>query len=266
MLQSIDQLGRSIELSGIPKRIISLVPSQTELLFDLGLDQEIIGVTKFCIHPKSRVKEKTIIGGTKKINIEKIKLLSPDLIIANKEENNENQIQQLAEQFPLWISDIHNLDEALNMISEIGLITEKSLEAKEICNSINESFESFKNVLPCKKSTVVYLIWKDPYMTVGQDTFIFDMLRRCGYINLPEDSYRYPELTLDQISNLEPNYIFLSTEPYPFSEKHILDFKKLYPNSNVVLVDGEMFSWYGSRLRKAPDYFRSIIQEINSGS
>ena len=247
-------------------RIISLVPSQTELLYDLGLDKQVIGITKFCIHPGNWRSEKNIIGGTKNLNIEKIKSLKPDLIIANKEENEQKQIEALSELFPVWTSDIQNLEDALVMIAEVGLICGKPEAAQTIVNTIKKNFSSLDQSNIDKKITALYLIWKEPYLSVGNDTFIHDMLTRCGFQNCIANQMRYPELSSKQLTELNPDLLFLPSEPYPFSKKHFEEFCKILPNSSIHLVDGEMFSWYGSRLIKACDYFKSILKEVNSTS
>ncbi len=255
-----DQLGNTIELSSSPKRIISLVPSQTELLYDLGLDQEVIGLTKFCIHPDHWFINKQRVGGTKNINIEKIKSLQPDLVIANKEENVKEQIDALREIAPVWVSDVNNLADALAMISSIGEMTGKVSKAKELINNIRNGFQKL-SAINFQLSTA-YLIWKDPYMTIGGDTFINDMLQRCGFPNVFEHLNRYPETSVDQLKTTNCKLLLLSSEPYPFKEQHIEELQQHLPNTKIMLVDGEMFSWYGSRLQYAPAYFAKLISQI----
>jgi ABC-type Fe3+-hydroxamate transport system substrate-binding protein len=257
-----DQLGRTIELKQIPKRIVSLVPSQTELLFDLGLNEEVVGITKFCVHPEHWFKTKTRVGGTKQLHPEKIKELQPDLIIANKEENVREQIEELANHFPVWISDVNNLNDALEMIVSIGKLTNKSSQAKEMAVQINESFNQLQT--PNSKLQTSYLIWKDPYMTIGGDTFINDMLQQSGFQNIFEDQKRYPEISIQQLQSANCQLLLLSSEPYPFKQKHIEELQPLLPNTKIVLVDGEMFSWYGSRLLKAPAYFQQLQNQVLS--
>lgn len=254
-----DQLGREVEISFPPKRIVSVVPSQTELLFDLGLEDEIVGITWFCIHPKEKVKNKTKIGGTKNLKIDKIKLLNPDLIIANKEENEKAQIEELAKNFPVWISDISDFDDSLAMIRQIGEITGKEEKAAFIAEKIKTSFQHIPKAPPLK---TLYFIWKDPYMTVGADTFINFMLDKIGLKNICAAETRYPEISVEKIKELNPDLVLLSSEPYPFKEKHIEELKLLLPDAKILLVDGEMFSWYGSRLLKAPEYLKGFIKEL----
>jgi ABC-type Fe3+-hydroxamate transport system substrate-binding protein len=253
-----DQLGREISFLFPPKRIVSLVPSQTELLFDLGLSDAIAGVTLFCIHPEE-AKQKEKVGGTKKLNLEKIAALRPDLIIANKEENTKEQVEWLSEHFPVWISDIKTLDDSLEMIQNIGALTGKQEAAGKISGEIMHNFESF---MPGPPKRTLYLIWCDPWMSIGSDTFINDILERCGLVNILSQHSRYPELTDDMIRELRPDLILLSSEPYPFKEKHIAEIKNLSPASDIRLADGEMFSWYGSRLLKAGDYLKAFLDAL----
>ena len=237
------------------------MPSQTELLFYLGLESEVVGITKFCVHPLKWFKNKTKVGGTKTLNIELIKELQPDLVIANKEENNREQIELLANIFPVWVSDIKNLNDAMLMISDVGNITNKPFAASKLCEQVAEKFRQLPQQSQLRKKAA-YLIWRKPYMTVNSDTFIHDMLLRCGFENVfANHNSRYPEITIEQLEAAKPDVILLSSEPYPFSEKHIVELKsyKAFKNTNIKLVDGEMFSWYGSRLLYAVDYFKKVI-------
>ncbi|MEP7170536.1 MAG: helical backbone metal receptor [Bacteroidota bacterium] len=244
-------------------KIISTVPSQTELLYDLGLREEVIGITKFCVHPYEWFRTKTRIGGTKNLNIKKIVALNPDLIIANKEENVKEQIEELQKKFKVYISDIKNLDDALKMMDDVGKLINKKDEANKIVEEIKSRFEDFKlQSSKFKVASVIYLIWKNPCMTVGGDTFIHDMIARCGFKNIFGKLKRYPEITSEQISSLKPDFIFLSSEPYPFKEKHIEELKIISPTSKIILVNGEYFSWYGSRLLKAVEYFRELREDL----
>ena len=264
-----DQMGRSVELKQSPERIISLVPSQTELLFDLGLEKEVIGITKFCVHPGHWFHSKTRIGGTKDIRMDIIHQLHPDLIIANKEENNKKQIDELSKHYRVWISDIKTLNDALQMIESIGEITGKSNNARTLINQIKEEFA----ILPQPQTTnyklqienylqTAYFIWRNPYMTAGGDCFINDMMKYCGFKNIFDDLTRYPEITIEQLQNANCQLLLLSSEPYPFKEHHAEELRTQLKSTKIILVDGEMFSWYGSRLAKAPAYFTRLLQQI----
>jgi len=250
----VDQLGQSIHLSGPPRRIISLVPSQTELLFDLGLDDEVVGITKFCVRPSSWSQKKTNVGGTKDFWFDRIDKLVPDLIIGNKEENDREGIERLKARYPVWMSNIITLEHALNMIQALGAITQKESRANQIIEQIRESFDGVRVKSPQR---VLYLIWKGPWMGAGKNTFIHSMLNHMGLLNCLQEE-RYPELSDVTIQELSPDLVLLSSEPYPFRQKHVGLLQQLVPKAKIALVDGEMFSWYGSRLIQAPVYFNSL--------
>jgi ABC-type Fe3+-hydroxamate transport system substrate-binding protein len=247
-----DQLGRTITLDHPASRIISLVPSQTELLDHLGAN--VVGITKFCVHPSAWFREKPHVGGTKKILPDIIAHLHPDLIIAGKEENDRSQIEALTAQYPVWVSDIRNLTDALAMIRSVGELVGKPQKAQSLAAGIEKGFNELQPLTHPLR--VAYFIWRDPWMTVGGDTFIHNMLRRCGFTNLFSSQSRYPAVDPAALTNCD--LILLSSEPYPFRDKHMAEIQNLLPGLAVRLVDGELFSWYGSRLLQAPDYFRSL--------
>ncbi len=254
MPQYQDPTGHSLFVTDSPQRIVSLVPSQTELLFDLQLGERVVGITKFCIHPAEWFRKKNRIGGTKDPHPDRIRVLQPDLIIANKEENRKVDILLLQQEFPTYTTDVNTIPEALEMIQTIGLITGSSEKAGEIISNIKKTLPPAPSAL----KTAAYLIWKDPFMTIGGDTFISEMLAYAGFQNLFAAQKRYPETDIEELSRLAPEFLFLSSEPYPFKEKHQAALQEALPQSKVIIVDGEMFSWYGSRMAKAGDYFREI--------
>jgi ABC-type Fe3+-hydroxamate transport system substrate-binding protein len=254
-----DQLGREIDLPFVPKRIISVVPSQTELLFYLGLTNEVVGITKFCIHPADRFKATTKVGGTKQLDLEKIKSLKPDLIIANKEENERGQLEKLIKHYPVWISDIYDLAGALEMVERVGLIVGRKTEATALSSSITQGFAGLNIV--SLNLRVAYFIWRKPYMLAGSNTFIDSMLRNCGLQNAFKLE-RYPEIDAKMLADAKPDIVLLSSEPYPFKQKHIEEIRNIVPKASIRLVDGEMFSWYGSRLLHAPPYFKALIADL----
>lgn len=238
-------------------RIVSLVPSITESLFDFGLtENEVVGRTKFCIHPKSLVKNVTIIGGTKNLNLEKIKDLKPDLIIANKEENVKLQVEELMSDFKVWVTDIETLEDNQSFLTELGILLNKQNIAEDFNQKISSIFNF--NINSFSKKTA-YLIWKYPYMTIGHDTFIHEILEKIGFENIFKNSKRYPEITVDEMKDAD--YLFLSTEPFPFQQKHIDELQNQLPTQKIILVDGEAFSWYGTHLAKTENYFKSLIED-----
>lgn len=315
-----DQLGNTVDIPFFPQRIVSLVPSQTELLFDLGLDHRVIGITKFCVHPGSWFRSKTRVGGTKSLKNEVIAGLQPDLILANKEENVKEQVNELARHYPVWTSDIHDLESAMDMIERVGGITGCAEKGLEIVGRIRDGFAGLAELhkhagnatshnfsedsthtaataipgdnLPSESEThnntqkpnsantgidslsaknpqsfhkplkTAYLIWRNPFMTIGGDTFIHDMLNRCGLQNIFDDMTRYPEVTIETLRGRQCELLLLSSEPYPFKQNHIDELQEQLPGTKILLADGEMFSWYGSRLLKAPEYFIQLLQKL----
>ncbi len=254
-----DMLGRNLAIKKTLKRIVSVVPSQTELLYDLGLEEEVVGITKFCIHPDEWFHSKTRVGGTKKINQEIILSLQPDIVIANMEENTQSELEELAKHVPVWISDVRNLNDALRMIELLGDLVDKSDEAEKIILKIRTGFDLLKPMAKSQKA--LYLIWRDPFMSVNSDTFIHDMMMRCGLINVSSEAKtRYPQLSPEQVHALNPDLVLLSSEPFPFAEKHIAEIQRLLPKARIGLVDGEAFSWYGSRLTQSAPYFKQLIR------
>lgn len=237
-------------------KIISLVPSITEALFDFGLsEKEVIGRTKFCIQPKNTVQKVEIIGGTKNLNIAKIKSLNPDLIIANKEENVKEQIEELQKDFKVLVTNISNLEDNYYLLKTLGNLLEK----QEIAQKFNlKIYEILAKVSDLEKKKCAYLIWKNPYMTVGFDTFIHDILEKIGFQNIFKNQKRYPEISVEDLKSAD--YIFLSSEPFPFQQKHIDELQKELPDAKISLVDGEAFSWYGTRLAKCESYFQNLVE------
>lgn len=234
------------------RRIVSLVPSQTELLYDLGLDSEVIGITKFCIHPERWQHAKTIVGGTKNVRLDVVESLKPDLIIANREENTKEDVEVLMKKFRVHVTDVSTIDEAYGMMSTVADLT--GTDASKIISQIKDSFLILQRF---EVKRALYLIWKKPWMSAGVDTFISDMMKIAGFENVVGGD-RYPVLSEEEIRTVDPEVVLLSSEPYPFKEQHIDELKKLLPASKVVLVDGEMFSWYGSRMQRSAEYFRKL--------
>lgn len=254
-----DQMGRTVRLPDHPRRIVSLVPSQTELLHTLGLEEEVVGITRFCIHPETWRNTKANVGGTKTPDLQRIRAVQPDLILGNKEENSAESIHLLADSYPVWMSDIVTLGDALDMIVRIGNMTGKESEATIMAAEIQDKFSGLSFQTSSRPPVpALYFIWKDPWMAAGNHTFVNSMLHQAGLLNVAGYLDRYPELPLASWSALRPKVVLLSSEPYPFSEKHLESVQNAFPDSKIFLVDGEMFSWYGSRLLHTPEYFGKL--------
>lgn len=259
-----DQLQREITLGKTPERIVSLVPSQTELLFDLGLENAVVGITKFCVHPYHFKSLKTVVGGTKKVKFDRIRELQPDIILCNKEENTREMVEELEKIAPVHISDIYTITDALELIAQYGKIFSCRTEASRISDKIKYRLRDFEHYIadqPLLK--VAYFIWRTPWMVAGKDTFINHLLELNRFENIYRDKARYPEIELKKIRlEGDPDLVFLSSEPYPFKEEHAFEVGRFTHHAKTVFVDGEMFSWYGSRLVKAFAYFRALRERL----
>lgn len=258
-----DQLNRTVTLPHWPpRRIVSLVPSQTELLYSLGLTDAVAGITKFCVHPPEWFQEKPRVGGTKTLNFDKIDALRPDLLLGNKEENERAQIEQLAGKYPVWMSDVVSLEDALDMIHRVGALVGRTDNARTLVQDIRDAFALHAPPPAWQPRRAAYLIWRKPYMAAAADTFVHHMLRHAGFVNVFSHKTRYPEISLDELGAAAPEHILLSSEPYPFAEKHFPPLQEACPGARIQLVDGELFSWYGSRLLQAPAYFEHLRESL----
>ena len=263
MPQHTDQLNRTIELPANPQRIVSLVPSQTELLHYLGLGDRVVGITKFCIHPEEWYRSKPRVGGTKKYHFDRIEALQPDLIIGNKEENEQEQIEQLMERYPVWMSDIFDLPDALNMIEAIGRLCSREEKAAELRSEIEHRFAQLQPL--AQPLRTAYFIWRKPWMLAGGNTFINTMLQRMGLQNcFADQESRYPEVSEEALAAANPQVLLLSSEPYPFKEQHIAELRAMCPTAEIRLVDGELFSWYGNRLLHTASYLSALAQDLST--
>ena len=260
-LDTTDALGRPVRLAAPPRRVVSLVPSQTELLADLGLDREVVGLTRFCVHPDGWKRRKQIVGGTKTVDVERVRGLEPDLVIANKEENVREQVEAVAAFCPVYVTDVATVADAVAMIRDVGALVGRAGRAGRLADEVEAAFSALP--VPPRPVRALYLIWRDPWMTAGGDTIISDVMGRGGLENVVADRDRYPALTDAEVRALAPDVVLLSSEPYPFRDEHLAEVQALAPGARVALVDGEAFSWYGSRLRRTPPYLRALHAELD---
>ncbi len=282
-----DDLGRSLHLAGPPQRIVSLCPSQTETLFALGLGERIVGLTRYCVHPSAkatpppspsrkgrgeknfpsplwrgggeRVESKVKVGGTKQLDFAAIERLNPDLIIAEKEENRREDVERLSERWPVYVTDVRDFDSALRMIEALGRLCGSAGPAQAMTEQIAARWAAFKPSAISQRT--VYLIWRKPFMVAGSGTYIHSVLERCG-LRSQIAAPRYPELSIADLKRLEPELLLLSSEPYPFREKHVAELAALLPDARIELVNGEMFSWYGVRMLAAADYLEDWLARL----
>lgn len=259
-MKVLDQMNNEVEFHFPPKRVVSLVPSQSEFLTTIGLGERLVGVTKFCIHPESLKTQAQIVGGSKHFHIHKVLALKPDLVIGNMEENSKELIEELAAEVPVFMTRIEDVEDAFDMMIAVGGCCDLAQSAKSMVKVLKTEWQKLKPLQPPKR--VAYLIWKDPWMAAGNLSYINDVLGRLGLINVFDSAAgsRYPEFSLEELSGLKPEEVYLSSEPYPFKEKHLTELQKVLPETTLRLVDGEMFSWYGSRMKPALAYFRELLK------
>jgi len=258
----IDQIQRRIDIDFPPKRVVSLVPSITFLLYRLGLEQEVVGLTRFCKLPKYWKKQKQVIGGTKEVNIDKIISLKPDLILANKEENTKEIVDDLSKIAPVYVSDIYDLETNTEFILQLGKLLDKEQQAHKLVANIAQKFSNMQALLPSHTYKTLYLIWKNPYMTVGGETFIHQMMQYAGFENIYANYKRYPVIQDEEFIKLQPEIVLLSSEPYPFKLKNQKEIQTIFPRAKVLLVEGEPFTWFGAYPELSMDYFINLQKTL----
>lgn len=253
-----DHTGRQVNISIAPKRIITICPAITETLFELGLENEIVGRTKYCIFPEGIVENVPIVGGTKEVNVEKIRALQPDLILAEKEENTVEIVQALEKIAPVFVLEVQSIQDSYRFIKTLGKLTNKESVSEKLIDSCKAVFPSSRKQV----KNAAYVIWRKPYMVVGGTTYINDVLHTLGLHNpFAKENSRYPAVTPEDLASANIDVLFLASEPFPYKEKHIAEFQAFLPNTQIVLVEGEMF-WYGARMELAGPYLEKLTTNL----
>jgi ABC-type Fe3+-hydroxamate transport system substrate-binding protein len=260
-----DSLNREIVLKQTPQRIVCLVPSLTELLHDMGLERQIVGITNYCVHPVHYKATKTIVGGTKKVKYKTIKDLKPDFILCSKEENTKEMVGQLEKIAPVYVTDVNSFDEALQLIKKMGIILDRRTQSEHILDKINYRYKEYNSKFRgLKKQKVAYFIWADPWMVAGGNTFINDMIHISGFKNAYADNERYPEINIKRMKIVAaPTLLMFSSEPHNFTDEEVFEVLRRNKETLTIYVDGQYFSWYGSRLIKAFDHFDEIHKKLS---
>ena len=256
-LTTTDALDRTVTLPAPPQRIVSLVPSQTELLAHLGLAEQVVGITRFCVRPDDWRDQKHIVGGTKEVDVQRVEALAPDLILANQEENTLEDVEALADLASVYVTDVPTVETACAMIRAVGTLLDRADAARQLAATIQQRFDALDGHPPIQTA---YLIWREPFMTVGRDTIIHDIMARGGFVNVFGDRTRYPEVSPAALSTADPDVLLLPDEPFPFPQKprFSADLREALPDTPLHFVNGQLFSWYGPRLLDTPDYLRSL--------
>jgi iron complex transport system substrate-binding protein len=259
-----DDLGRDVTLESPRRRIVCLCPSLTETLFALGLAEQVVGRTRYCIHPAKQVEGAAVVGGTHDVDIDRVQALKPDLVVAAKDENPRQAVETLADSLPVFVCDVTDYESALYAITNLGNLVDRAEQAAALVHDIRQAFT---RVQPQARHRVAYLIWRDPYMAVGGGTYIDALLQKCGLDNVCRDlPGRYPGLSIEALRRLAPAYVFLSSEPFSFDDSHVAELTDQLPNARVIRIDGEMFAWYGSRMLAAADYLARLIAHVEMDS
>jgi iron complex transport system substrate-binding protein len=256
-----DDLGRAVDVPRAPRRVVSLCPSTTETLFALGLgDGRLVGRTDWCRHPRGRVEALASVGGTKKVRSERVAALDPDLIVAVREENDREQIESLAATWPVFVLDPVDVESAIQGVDRLGDVVGAGEIANRLATRIRAAFADLPRAPSLR---VAYLIWRKPWMVVGKDTYVDDVLRRLGLVNVGADlEGRYPETDAAALRRARVELLLASSEPFPFDASYFEELRTLVPEAAPVLVDGEAFSWHGARMLEAAVAFRELVPRL----
>ena len=251
-----DQLKRKITIRYPINKIVSLVPSITQTLYDFGLESKVIGITKFCPQGDEEKYKKICIGGTKNINIDKITQIDPDIILSDQEETPERIVKKISLHMPIWLSRVTNMEYNIEFMYNLNEILPCTNKIYKHLMSIEDKIKSIKQI--GKNSSFLCLIWKDPYMAAASSTYISSFISNFGFNNSISHLKRYPKISLEEIKTMAPEWIFLPDEPYAFNEENKKTLQKILPKSKVITLIGKHLSWYGSLSYTAIDYFTSL--------
>ena len=263
-----DDVGREHAFHSSPRRIVSLVPSLTETIALLAGTDKLAGITRYCIHPQEKLRQIPRIGGTKDPNIDQILSADIDLVIANKEENLPQHIEALEKKLPVFITFPRSIQQTIKTVMDLGILTDARDNAEQFshsCKAILKAIEADSAIAPPLKTAC--MIWKDPWMTVGPDTYVSDVLATLGLQNIFDSSQdRYFKTALEDVIAREPQVILLPDEPYEFgkSDKALIeDFLKAQgAKARVELIDGSSLTWFGSRTLPALGYLRKFKKSL----
>ncbi len=262
----VDALGRSVGVPDPPHRIVSLVPSLTEWLFALDMGDHVVGVTDYCVQPCSGthgalLRSKPRLRGTKNPDRAAICALQPDVIFANKEENRERDVVALADAgLAVYVTDPRTVREAIDMLAEIADLVNAEAVAQPFLMAMRTAYEQVSATAAAHRPRVLVPIWRDPWMTIGADTYANDLLVTCGAVNLGATlTGRYPRFEIAELARLEPDLVLLPSEPYAFGEADLSALRAYYAGP-LRFVDGELLTWYGPRIAQALETFWRIFR------
>lgn len=259
-MQVSDALGRTIELAAPPQRIISLVPSMTEWLFSVGAGERVVGITDYCIEPAAAIAHLPRLRGTKNPDRAAILSLHPDLVIAEQEENRERDVLALAAAgVNVYVTAIRSVADVAAQLAALAAV----LGVTEAATPMLAAIQAALTDPPPPTRRVLALIWRDPWMAVGNDTYAGDLLRLSGGINVAAAlPGRYPRAPLAELLALDPDIILLPSEPYPFSDRDLPAFASVAERCQIAFCDGMALTWPGPRTSAAIASFRRLLEKI----
>lgn len=261
LVERMDACDRVVRLPQQPQRIVCLCPSLTETLWALGLAEQLVGRTRYCIHPQPQIESVASVGGTKQVGFDALHAVQPDLIIAEKEENRREDVEAMSQHWPVYVCDIQNLQQAHAAIAQLGDVCARADQAATLNQRIEQAWQRLPILQPPRR--VLYLIWRKPWMAAGRDTYIDAVLNRLGMVNVAATlEGRYPQIETKQLAELGADLCLLSSEPFPFGRQHEEELAPLMPGTQMRCVDGEMFSWYGVRMLPAADHLAALTASL----
>ncbi len=257
-----DDRGRVLDLAQPPRRVVSLVPSSTETLVHLVGRERVVGVTRFCTHPDPWVRAQPKVGGTKDVALDRVLALAPDLVVANAEENTASIVDELDPHVPVYVAFPRSVDDAVDDLARLGQLLGADAQAAAWVAEIRAARAALAGVK--RPFTYAYLIWRGPWMSLNDDTFIAAMLAQAGGTNaLGAHGDRYPTLTAQDLVDADPDVVLLSSEPFPFRSSHAQELvaETGWDADRVRFVDGELCSWHGVRIAAGLHWLRECLVE-----
>ena len=278
--QVMDTLGRVVWVPHDPERLVSLVPSITETLFSFGRGTQVVGITDYCTEPRGQVADKTTVGGTKNPDLARIVALAPQLVFAVAEENRREDVHALeAAGIAVFVFEPRSVRDGIDLLWQVAVLLQCRAEVASLIEDIEQAYAETQAIVATRERVRVFCpIWKNPYMTIGDNTYVHDVLRVCGGDNIfaarqrrfplaaelgqeaeqtgaryARRDRRYPRVTLEEMAALQPEVMLLPDEPYAFTEVDIKDFMLFQHvpavrHGRIHLIDGKMVSWYGPRI------------------
>lgn len=260
---------RELALDAEPRRIVSLVPSITEALFEVGLGERVVGVTDWCVYPARELGSMPRVGGTKNPRIEEIVRLQPDLVIANHEENRKIDVDRLCErEIPVWVTAPQSVAEGMALVDELMELGALAERVRAVVDPMRQLLTEVAQSSAGRSNPRVFCaIWKNPWMSVGAYTYMHDMITQCGGQNICADhsDCRYPQISLDEVVAYNPDVVLLPDEPYPFTDADVMQLSALpleaSSRSRIHILDGTLLSWYGPRIGRGLQVVSRLLRE-----